>query len=271
MSAELTDAAIKRLLETGQAMAAPIDHPQGGRAVVVPEGYEVQHLKPLAPKLHHVKQTVAMLNQASFSAYLNRFKTPESQILADYRQPLIAAVVDYHTPGQPALPGYGEHRVTFQPPWSEEWARWRKIDNKPMEQADFAEFIEENYMDVAEPPSAELLDVVGSLQAKKNVEFHSGIRLQDGTTQLSYNEKIESKGKGTLKVPAEFSLGVPIFYGGERYKVRVLLRYRINEGALVFIAKINRREFVEQTAFNDIVAQVEAATGIAPYAGSLST
>lgn len=269
MATEIDDATIRTLLNAGAASSDTFDHPQGGKAVVVPDGYEVQRLDPLAPQLHHVKQGVTMLNQASFSAYVNRFKTDESQILADYRAPLIVGVVDYHKPGKPASPDYGDHKVTFRPPWSEEWARWRAIDSKPMGQGEFAEFIEENYMDVAEPPSAELLDVVSHLQAKKNVDFHSGVRLQDGTTQLAYNEKVESKGKGTLKVPAEFSLGVPIFYGGERYKVRVLLRYRINEGDLRFIAKINRREFVEQTAFNDIVGEIEKATGIAPYAGSL--
>lgn len=272
MTSEINDAAIDTLLATGRAMGAMHDHPQGGKVVVVPEGYETQRLEPLAAKLHHVKQRVAVLNHASFAAYLNRFKTTETQIFADYRRPVIVGVVDYHGPdGVEAVPtpDYCDHRVTFEPPWSEEWARWRQIDGKGMSQGEFAEFLEENYMDVAEPPAAELLDVVGHLQAKRNVDFKSGIRLQDGTTQLTYEESIEAKGKGTLKVPAEFSLGLPIFYGGERYKVRVLLRYRIKEGILVFIAKINRREFVEQTAFNDIVTEIETATGIAPYAGSL--
>lgn len=262
---------VQKLIDTGRALGAPFDHPQGGKAVVVPEGYHVQQLPPLAPELHHVKQTVKVLDAASFSAYLNRFKAPQTQVFADYRAPVIVGVMDYHWPENESAgkPDYTEHRVEFRPPWSEQWARWRAIDGKPLGQGDFAEFIEENYADIVAPPSAELLDVVANLQAKKSVEFQSGIRLQDGTAQLTYNEQIESRGKGTLQVPSEFSLGLPIFYGGEGYRIRSLLRYRINDGKLSFIVKINRREFNEQAAFTDILKGISEATSITPYSGSL--
>lgn len=257
--------AAEALLNAGKALGTPFDHPDGGKASIVPVGYTVvRHTDPL----HHVAQTVVMLDQASFADYINRFKTEHTRVFADYRRPHILGIIDYHTAGNNA--DFAVHRASFTPPWSEQWNRWRGIDGRSMGQGDFAEFLEENYLDIAEPPAAELLDVVANLQAKKNVDFQSGIRLQDGSTQLTYNEKIESKGKGALKVPAEFFLGVPVFFGGAAYKVRVLLRYRISEGALSFIVKLNRREFVEQTAFGDITKAIEEATTIKPYSGGLA-
>ena len=104
--------------------------------------------------------------------------------------------------------------------------------------------------------------MVTNLQSKKKVAFESGVRLQDGSNQLVYAEEIETKGRGTMLVPSEFSIGLPIFLNGEAYKVRALLRYRINEGTIAFIVKLHRRAFLEQTAFNDVCEKVAKETAL---------
>lgn len=251
----------------------PQEHPRGGKFVVVGEGQSVAVLEPLVPILHHVKQRVALTDAASFAAYLNTFKSAHTRIFADVRKPLILGVIDYHQPAPGGKdvtnkPDYCEHAAAFEPRWSEQWARWRKIDGQAMSQATFAEFLEENYMDVMEPAPADMLDVVTTLEAKKNVSFVSGIRLQTGANQLTYSEEIETKGKGTLSIPPEFKIGLPVFYNGTVYQVRVLLRYRITEGKLTFTAKLNRRDFVEQTAFNEVVKEIGSKTGIEPFMGA---
>jgi uncharacterized protein YfdQ (DUF2303 family) len=283
---------LKPALEfSAEQMVAGLDtkpHPQGGEIVVVPKDYRVERLEPLAKLLHHVKQTVKLLDASSFIAYINTFKNKHTAIFADQirngqqnQPPLIIGVIDYHqkpfaaqAEGATAkftepVPDYGEHRVEFEFPFAEEWARWRAIDNKPMSQMQAAEFLEENFMDVIDPPNAAMLDVVSNLEAKKNVSFASGVRLQTGANQLTYAEEIESKGRGTLVIPAEFKIGVPVFYGDPKYEVRVLLRYRINEGQLTFTMKINRRQFVEAAAFHEVVKGIATHTEIVPYFGRL--
>ena len=247
--------------------ATPFDHPKGGKAVRLPNG-SIQHLEPIDAVLTHVKQSVKMIDAESFVAYVNRFKGggDKTTIFADYTGPKIKACIDYHEKDRP---DYLHHDVTFVPPWSEQWARWRGIDGKAMSQTDFAEFIEENMADVVDPAGAVFLDLVTGLQAKKKVSFESGIRLHDGSNQLTYNEEIEAKGRNTMLIPSEFSIGVPIFYQGAAYKVRAFLRYRIDEGRLLFTIKINRRLFVEQTAFSDITKLISEKTGLTVLNGSV--
>ena len=243
------------------------DHPQGGVAIMRPDGV-LEHLRPIDMPLTHVKQVVAFHDAGSLIHYVNRFKHDgvKTTIFADYTAPKIVAIIDYHDGG---VPDYLHHRAEFVPPWSEQWARWRAIDGKPMSQTDFAEFIEENMVDVVAPEGAVFLDLVTGLMAKKKVSFESGIRLQDGSNQLTYAEDIEARGKGNMVVPSDFSIGLPVFFGGDSYRVRCLLRYRINDGTLTFIIKINRRLFIEQTAFAEMSEAIAKGTGLTVLAGKI--
>lgn len=243
--------------------------PDGSLVTVVPVGYTLEHLPPIERPLPYVERRESLISTGSFCDYVNRFKRDETQIFGDYRGPAVFASIDYHSPatdGERHKASHCAHAAYFRPPWSEQWERWRKIDGEPLSQGQFAEFIEENYMDIAKPDHADLLDMVANLVAKKNIHFSSGIRLQDGSNELQYGEEVEAKvGKGSIVVPSEIELGLPILFDGVAYKVRVLLRFRINEGRLAFIIKINRRLFVEQTAFEDVLTEVEEKTGITVY------
>jgi uncharacterized protein YfdQ (DUF2303 family) len=264
---ELSDATIDSITRLARHATEPFAHPQGGQAVLMPDG-RIEHLKPVDRVLTRVTQNVKMLDATSFSAYLNRFKRDgvKSTIFADYAKPLVHGIIDYHD-GQE--PDYLQHQVMFAPPYSEQWVRWRGIDGKAMSQMEFADFIEENSADVVDPDGAVFLDLVTNLHAKKKVAFESGLRLQDGSNQLVFSEEIEAKGKGTMVVPAQFSIGVPVFYGSDHYKVACFLRYRIDEGRLIFQIKINRRTFIEQTAFGDVTKAIGEATGLAILNGSI--
>lgn len=257
---------IQSIAELTRQSMDTFPHPQGGVAVRLPNG-DVKHLEPIDKPLTHIKQTVKTLDAESFITYVNRFKAADkTTIFADYTGPRIRACIDYHSTEKP---DYLHHDVSFIPPWSEQWARWRTIDGKNLGQIEFAEFVEENMGDVVEPDGAIFLDLVTGLQAKKKVSFESGVRLHDGSNQLTYHEEIEAKGRNTMTIPSEFAVGVPIFYFGEAYKVRCLLRYRIDDGKLIFVIKINRRLFVEQAAFNDITKIIAEKTGLKVLNGSV--
>lgn len=254
---ELTKEAVTAIADLARLASEAGPHPAGGLYVKRPDG-SVVHLQPQYPPLYHIDQAVNVMKADSFSAYVNRFKGEATTIFAKADAPLLMAIIDYHSTDAARC----DHRVSFVPPWSEEWARWRALDGKSLTQMEFAEFIEENMVDVVEPDGAALLDVVTGLQAHRKVTFESGVRLHDGSNQLVYHEDIEAKGRGTLTVPSEFALGVPVFFGGEAFRVRCMLRYRITEGKLVFAVRVIRRRFIEQSAFDDIVKAVATATGI---------
>jgi uncharacterized protein YfdQ (DUF2303 family) len=264
----IDETAIKAISALTRNGISVTELPQGGVGIMKPDG-NVQVFPPLDPILTHVKQVVKAFDAESFAAYVNRFKLqqlhkiegeetaqqrPVTTLFADPNKFQLRGVIDYHADMQP---GRCAHSVHFDVPFSEQWNRWRSIDGVPMGQGAFAEFLEENCQDCVEPASAVFLDLVTNLQSKKKVTFESGVRLQDGANQLVFSEEIETKGRGTMMVPSDFSIGVPIFLNGEAYKVRALLRYRISEGAVVFTVKLHRRTFLEQTAFADVCNWVE--------------
>lgn len=256
---------VERLTRSGQEIILADD---GGQYVALPDDFKLARIEPLEKALPYVVQRELHLSVTSFCDYVNRFRTPETQIFGDFRKPGVRAVFDYHAPGDGESRHNAQHCAhvaEYNPPWSEAWARWRSIDNREMTQVEFAEFIEENYSDIAQPDHAELLDMVSNLSAVRKGHFSSGVRLQDGSHELSFSEDVEAKvGKNKVVVPSEITLGVQVLFGGAAYKVRVLLRYRAKDG-LSFVVRINRRLFVEQQAFADVLDAVTLATGIKPY------
>lgn len=276
---------VKEIRSNGEIHS--VNGPDGSINVFAPNGQFVREIKPVNHALHdHVVQSVELHKVSSFCDYVNGFDDGRSVIFADAKESSILAVIDYHVAAAkakntepenpnvkisaiPAVEQYCQHRAKLLVPFSEQWKRWTAIDGKEMTQGNFAEFLEENYLDVSTPDHADLLEIVTNLQAKNDVVFGSKINLANGQTQFTYEEKIDGKGKGTIDVPREIFLSIPIHFGGPLYKVRVFFRYRVNNGSLHFIMKINRRELMVQEAFETIVEGVSTDTGCNTVYGKL--
>jgi uncharacterized protein YfdQ (DUF2303 family) len=255
---------VNTLIAHGKAMAEPFDHPQGGKAVVIPDDYHVTHLAPVDEPLTHIKAAPVFDDAQSFIAYVKTYGAETARIFAEQDRTQITAILDYHQPGQAA---YGAHKAICVLPHSEQWRAWVGIDGQAVPQAAFAEFIEENALDIYEPASADVLEIARSLQIKQTVEFSSSVNLANGATQLKYVEEQDGKGRGNIEVPQKIKLGLPVFFGGDLVEVWAFLRTRIKDGKLSFIVKLHRRELIIREEFNRIVARVGDETGITPLFG----
>lgn len=241
--------------------------PDGARYTVIPANAKVASLEEFEAKPLYAKSTVAVEEVPAFSAYFNRFKAGESMIFATLKHNSIVGVIDYHRPDEKgAVAAHAVHRVTFNPPLALEWKRWTGVHGKKLSQVDFAQFIEENLIDIREPAGATVLEVAKTLKAKRKVDFSSGISLQDGTQQLTYVEETEEqKTRGAIDVPDHFVLGIPVYFGGQPYEVKAWLRYRIDDDAkLWFIVELHRKEYIEQDAFQALVKEIADETNVSP-------
>lgn len=241
------------------------DLPDGRKLVIVPDGYRSEFVEPAMPS--RVRQCITMHDRDSFTAYVNRFKSPATQIFAEPGfigggQAKFVAVIDYHAPDKA---DHGQHIATFAPRYSEPWRRWQAICAQPLKQAEFAEFIEEVRDDIVEPDAARLLDIVRTFKASKRVEFDSLTYQPNGDVKLCYDERTEQKGSSG-PLPEVMQLGIPIYFKGSAYKVPVLIRYRVEQG-VKFALKIDRAELIEDTAFSEMTAAVSEATSIGVYLG----
>lgn len=268
---ELSNETLETIIALGAKAAPLIDTPDGGKMAIVPEGYRAELVRPLDRKLTRMIQKVALYDLSSFVAYVNQFKLPGTRIfgvpshLGNGSAGFIA-VIDYHP--SHTEPGYTENRATFTLKHSEQWMRWTRA--QPMPQVAFAEFIEENRKDVVAPDVAVLLDIVTKFRASRKQDYDSVVYQANGDVTVAWSEKTENAGKPGVSVPTELGLGIPVYFKGDLYSVPVLMRYRLADGKLMFMIKVDRPDYIEQAAFDATAKQIAEATGIEPYIGSMT-
>lgn len=229
--------------------------------VVIPADYKVVDLERLLPAPTRKRAKVTLAQTGAFIDYYLKHRVgSQSQIYSTTEPPRFVAVLDDH--GEFA-PGWREHLAYYNCTLAAEWETWVKANKKPMTQTDFAQFIEDNLPDIVDPVAAEMLEISRTLEAKKKVNFASGVRLSNGGVQFTYEEEVQGTAqKGNLSVPEIFGIGIPVFHGGPRYKVEARLRYRIGDGgALSMWYDLVRPHKIIEDAALEVWQEIEQQTG----------
>lgn len=264
--------AINQLVTLAQTIGKPVDHPGLTAPIaLLPEGVDLKDLEHHLPAPVRIRQAVKVLDAKTFIDYVNRFANAASAVFCNGPEGrTFTAVLDYHQPDQPS---WSSHKATYQCPTTVEWSNWRQGDRKKLSQAEFAEFIEENIKDIvqpegnhAAPTAADMLEISRTLEAKKNISFRQGVRLDNGQVQLTYNEQIDGRAgeTGQLNIPEQFFIGIRPFLGGEGFCITARFRYRIQEGRLVMWFELVRPDKVLEEAYNAVRKQIADAIGEVP-------
>lgn len=232
--------------------------------------------------------TAVVSDLASFIAHAKRFADLDSVIFADRSpsQPSLVAVLDYHPAGSAAAPRFGTHRTLYNFPLSDEWKAWKGMNGKPMNQRDFATWVEEHLADVLAPDSAgsgakaftELLSC-GFASAQKLLELSRGLtvhvggrvanhtNLASGESTLIFEAKnVDDKG-APLKVPGAFLLALPVFRGGALYQVPTRLRYAVEGGSITWRFQMFREDAVFDHAIDEACSAAQKETALPLFAG----
>ncbi len=241
---------------------------EGHRFAIVPDGAQVQDLEHLQLAPTRKRGIVSLRDTGSFITVVNADKTPSTRLYGSYTNPQFMAVFNDHA-DTPA--GWQDHRAVYACPTSVEWKTWTAQNGKQMSQVDFAQFIENNLPDVADPPAADMLEISRSLEAKKKVNFASGIRLANGQNELTYEEEVSgTAAKGKLQVPELFTIGIPVLEGGHRYAVQARLRYRIQDGGRLTIwFELVRPHKILEDAVHAVWIEIQDKTGLTVLNGGL--
>jgi uncharacterized protein YfdQ (DUF2303 family) len=213
------------------------------------------------PEPHRKSGTVVLSDLASFLRYAqDQADTDECYIYAHPDTRTLVAVLNDHQQGFRSMPGWKDFRATYTAELSREFAGWHKNDRKVMDQEEFAVFLEDNVADISEPTGETMLQVALTLQAKTEVSFSSHRRLDNGQVQLSYTENIDARaGAGDVMIPREFALGLRLFKGGDGYKVRARLKYRLGASKVKFWYELDRVENAIEDAFAAYVDKARAS------------
>lgn len=231
--------------------------------VLVPDGYRVHDLEKMLGNPTRKRGNTVVRDAKAFIAIVAKQKTDATQLYGQFNpSPAFKAV--FNDDG--AAPGWRDHMATYSCPLSHEWTIWTTASGKRMKHEDFAVFIEDNAPDCVDPDSATMIEVSRSIEATKSVKFASAKHLSTGQSLLAYEETINgTANKGQLQIPEVFVIGIPVLEGGDRYKVRARLRYRIDNGALLLWFDLDRPHIELEAAINDVWKLIEAQTGLSIF------
>lgn len=256
---------------------------------------------------NRAKGTVQLGDAVSFVDYVNRYKGDGTLVLV--HEQTLTALFNHHEPawretalipegpGDPieqsavpqlapegeqiagtlvehvdVRPGWGDFRAVFTVEMTPEWLAWSAIDGKPLAQQPFGDFIEEHIPQIAEPDGNTLLDVARNLAFKKDLQFKSAQRVENGTVQFEYIEKVESANgsAGRLEIPSELVLALQPFRGAPAYRVEARLRWTLNEGNVWFTLKLGeKKRLALEEAYDEVLAAVREGIGVPVLRGRI--
>ncbi|AYG02395.1 YfdQ family protein [Gryllotalpicola protaetiae] len=238
--------------------AAPIEVAAGAiYAVAGTDGTEIIDTDAYAehPRWGQYSRTVR--DARSFVAYMAKHANQASEIWVDSESAEVVGIVDAPA-GNRKDEGWERHVIRLKLRTTKAWDAWAAFDRQLQMQVAFADFIEEHAADVEEPPSARLLEIAQTFQAKTNVDFESGTRLDSGQTRLEYKETVTAKAgqRGNLDIPSEITLVLRPYVDGPAYRVPARLRYRLRGSALSLGIVIDRPQEILDGAFEDVVTAI---------------
>lgn len=257
---------VAALLAAGVALADPKKSPlpDGKPFVIVPEGFQAKPLDDVFESPARAAGTVKLRDAASFIAYFNRQKRPESLIYASLDPARILGVIDDHRAfgalkNEHDGANWRAYRVEFPVPASREWKTWTGKDRQPMGQLELAELIEDNLPDIVNPDGSTMLNVALNFEASKEGNFVSAARLQDGSTNFVWKEDVNATGN-KIAMPSQITLSIPVFENGAPHSIDARIKYRIKDGVLKIWYELIRPHKVLEAAFRAIWAQIEEQT-----------
>jgi uncharacterized protein YfdQ (DUF2303 family) len=239
----------------------------------------------------------------SFIDLLNRQKSEHSVIFAttSWPSPSLTAVVDYNgivnaAEGKPAenearagitspKPGYGQHRIQYPFPLTDEFQAWAKQDGKPMTQAEFAAFIEERVAELATPTQeedtqlgqlfstkmatpADMLMLSRGLEINVAGKVKENVRLSSGEGEIIFVEEHLGSNGQKIVVPGLFMVSVPAFLDGEAVRLPARLRYRVSAGSVTWFYQLYRwKELLRERVVADLKKATDN-TKLPAYEGS---
>lgn len=245
----------------------------GHHYVLVPNNFKREDItaavEQAQPQPSRKRGTVALKDVSSFVTYcLDQGGGAAGYIYADPDARTMTAVFnDHRTLG---VGGWRDHRAVLKAEYTPEFERWMRNSGQHKSQTEFAEFIEDNFADVAGDDAQTLLNVATTIQAKTDINFSSAKRLESGQVQLTYNEVINATAgaNGALTIPKTFTIGLRLFKNGAGYLIKARLKYRLGQGGVKFWYELDRPEKSVEDAFTGYIEQVRKDSGYAVLLGA---
>lgn len=231
----------------------------------------------------------------SFIEHVNRFKSEHSALFGDKVGQRLLAVLNYHDKSAEGTPRYGDHCSNYSFPISDEWKAWKEYNGIYMDQAEFAEFLEERIVDVEVPPNveeaaldepterlqklcqllggrfadpAQLMELSRGLKITAEERVHNANNLSSGEIQIQFTHEHRDEQGQPVRIANLFLINVPVFRDGDLYRIPVRLRYRVRNGQIKWCYLIHKSENAMNDAVTGVCERAELKTELPLFYGS---
>jgi uncharacterized protein YfdQ (DUF2303 family) len=225
------------------------------------EGYLAAPLHPRGSAVVH--------DPGDFAAYVARLATTDHTTMwADLAAGRVVAVLDDHADADAA--GWRAHTVTLAMQEDPDWATWLRADGARVEQSVFAEHLEGLTHTIVTPSAADMLEMVSTFHAHRNVVFQQAVKVTSGDVQLTYNEdtKATAGTTGQMEVPRQFTVRISPWVTVDPVELVARLRWRIENGQLRIGYSLLRPDRAKREAFDTVLAAVRAGVSVPLFLGA---
>lgn len=239
--------------------------------------------------------------------WTNRFKGSDSAMFADpdIDAPSLMTIADYHA-GGPANPAgddsarHCNHRAIYAFPVSKEWQAWTEISGVQMEKDDLGEFIESHAKDIMDPTPAilqateddanegwenRLIRMANQIEGRfgqlhqllamsRRFQVHQTSNLDitsnrdTGEASLQFLDEHKGVDGKPLNIPNLIIIAIPVFKGGDLFRMPVRFRYRKSGSSVRFILSVYNPERAFDAALDDAIQRAVVETELPLFMGS---
>lgn len=246
------------------------DHPEVLH-IALPKGQTLQtiDMEQLLDAPRRTKAAATLSDPTSFLEYVGRHATERTAAWCEFNPQSFSlkfsAVIDEH---HYSAPGWRNHTASFTPDMSAEWKAWKGKNGQAMGQVEFAEWIENHADDITTaeglPTSMQMLQMATEFVARQDTVLKSAVRLQSGGVNLTYIADPDSGTTESMKLFERFGIGIPVFHGGAAWQITCRLKYRIQQGKVIFFYELVRPDTVHKAASQDLIKQVNDGLDTVP-------
>lgn len=224
-------------------------------------GWEEDDLDDRAPQPRRITEKVRVVTPAGFVKYVRLFGKKDESIvickppMANDGSARFTALLDYHVDRSPSWAG---HRCILTLPTTKEWNDWMQHHKKPLDQVEFAQFLEDRIPEIVTPPGAQLVEMARTFEALSDVSFKSVDVARDGSRVLKYEEIIKEVPRAdVMPLPQEITIVVAPYEGTAPQAIRARVRFTLQAGVLRLRYELIRPEDALEDAFRAARAEIE--------------
>lgn len=241
-------------------------------------GFTFKILEEVLPAPTRKRATVTITDVVSLLHYLDKHAvTGQTTVYVNADSiagaATIIAVINDHAGGygneHGGIAGWRDHTATYTPIKSVEWNRWIANSKKEMDQLAFATFIEDNIIDISNPTAGasdqslptggQMLKMATDFEANYDKRFKQKLNLGGGGVQLEYIEDEDKDTRTKMVIFERFKIGIRVFRGGDAFAIYARLRYRQQDGKVMFRYELIRPDLVFDAALGAAIEKIVAA------------